>query len=759
MRHAVWWWLFIASFVPVRAWAQPQLSGDSIQISRATSRIVVDGDLSDPAWEHATRVDKWYETQPGDNLEPKVKNVGWLTYDDGFLYAAFEFQDPNPSSLRAPFSERDNISGNATDYGGVMIDGRDTGTTGVFFVATPRNIQYDSITDDSSGENSSPDFFWDSATKITSTGWTLEMRIPFSSIRYRRGDPQTWRVMLYRNYPRDFHYQFFSARLPRDGNCFVCHSNVLTGLERLPQGGHFVAAPFATATSVATPSGDVGAPLGPTATSARVGADVKWLPNADNALDLTIKPDFSQVESDVAQISTNQRFALFYPEKRPFFLEGVDLFATPIQAVYTRTITAPTAGGRATGKLYGSRYTVLMADDAGGGSQIVPGTIGSSVAPVDFGSLVIVARAKKDMGLSFLSALTTDRERLDGQGHNRVAGPDFQWRPSGTNVVSGQLLFSDTLTPTQTALNPEWTGQYLNGHATQLQWNHGTTHLDWFAQYRDATSGFRADTGFVPQVGYRDVNGYTGWTVRPTDFFLSRVRTFLTLDRQVNMSGEVINTDVEPGIGLDTKMNGFVQLRVPDNQVRTAAGDLIRQHQLAYYVQFSPSQFFALLQSDGELGQAIDFANSRPGHGATLDFSATIRPTIHLELAFVENTQWLNVHDALGQPERLFTAHVSRLKGTYAFTARMFIRAIEQYVSTTRDPTLYTTNPPPHSGDFSGSLLVAYKLNWQSVMYVGYGDDRELTQPLVGPGLPPPAQHLTPLDRQIFVKVSYAFQR
>src|SRR5262249_40665351 len=150
---------------------------------------------------------------------------------------------------------------------------------------------------------------------------------------YRRDDPQTWRILLYRNYPREFHYQFFSAQLPRGSNCFICRSNVLAGLERLPAGGHLVAAPYVSASRREHPVDDeLGSPL-VTDVKPHAGIDVKFTPNADNAVDLTVKPDFSQVESDVAQISANERFALFYPEKRPFFLEGVDLFQTPIQAV------------------------------------------------------------------------------------------------------------------------------------------------------------------------------------------------------------------------------------------------------------------------------------------------------------------------------------------------------------------------------------------------------------------------------------------
>ncbi|HEX4347478.1 MAG TPA: DUF5916 domain-containing protein [Vicinamibacterales bacterium] len=744
--------------LPAAGRAQSAIAGDTIHISRATGPIKIDGDLSDEAWQHATRIEKWYETQPGDNLEPKVRNVGYLTYDDRFLYAGFEFDDPRPEVLRAPFAERDNISGNGTDYGGILIDGRGTGTTGAFFVATPRNVQYDSITDDASGENSAPDFFWDSATTITARGWTLEIRIPFSSIRYRRGDPQTWRVMLYRNYPRDFHYQFFSAKIPRDGNCFVCNANVLDGLEKLPQGGHYVVAPYTTATDTAT-AGSAGDPLSGGIGKGHIGADVKLLPNADNAIDLTIKPDFSQIESDTAQISTNQRFALFFPERRPFFLEGVDLFSTPIQAVYTRTITDPLAGGRVTGKEQGIRYTVLVADDTGGGSTVIPGPLGSSLAPVDFGSTVFIARAKRDIGLSFVSMLATDREHDDGNGHNRVVGPDFQWRAGKGDVVAGQLLYSDTATPNLPDATSEWNGETLTGRASHIHWSHNAKHLDWWVQYGDATDGFRADTGFVPQVGFRDFFASPGWTVRPEHFALSRIREFLNLDRQVDMSGRVIGTNVEPGVGMDAKWNGFLQFRASTSQTRTTQGALFTQHQFHYYVQFSPSPALELIEADGGIGDQIDFDNSRLGHGPILNFNVNIRPTTHLQLATVENLQWLDISSLTGASERLFTAQVSRLKATYTFTSRLYARVIGQYVSTTREPSLYLSAVDAKSGDFSGSGLFAYKLNWQSVLFIGYGDDRELTQPAAALVPTAPAQRLAPLDRQFFVKVSYAFQR
>ena len=160
--------------------------------------------------------------------------------------------------------------------------------------------------------------------------------------------------------------------------------------------------------------------------------------------------------------------------------------------------------------------------------------------------------------------------------------------------------------------------------------------------------------------------------------------------------------------------------------------------------RFSPSQYISAIGIDGALGGQVDFANLRPGRGGTVNVAATLNPTDHLEVALLDNFRWLDIDRA-----RLFTARVSRSRGTYTFTARSYLRAIGQYVSTDRDPALYLSPVLPHSGTFLGSLLFAYKLNWQSVLFVGYGDDRELSV----------EDRLERSGRQVFVKVSYAFQR
>ena len=309
------------------------------------------------------------------------------------------------------------------------------------------------------------------------------------------------------------------------------------------------------------------------------------------------------------------------------------------------------------------------------------------------------------------------------------------------------MLFSESRTPNHPDQAAEWDGRDLSGYGSQIQWNHNTRHLDWSVQAKDFSDGFRADSGFVPQVGFREFYAEPGWQVYPKGFF-SRERSFVDFDYQVDQSGNVISKLLQPGVGMDTRFSGFMQFRYIDNPTR-AGSLLIDRHQFGYIVQFSPSRFLSYIGVNGTLGQDIDFENARPGRGPTVNGSATLHPTDHLELALVEDIRRLSVDDAAGDSRRLFTQSVSRVRGTYTFTARLFTRVIAQYVSTTRDPSLYTFDVAAQSGTFGGSLLFAYKLNWQSVAFIGYGDDRELSD----------LNRLEPQDRQFFVKFSYAFQR
>ena len=722
--------------------------GPEIRIARAAGPIAIDGDLDDPGWQGATQVDTWYETNPGDNLPAKLKNVAYLAYDDRFLYAGFLFADPDPSKIRAPFADRDNVSGSSTDYGGLILDTKGEAKNAILFLATPRGIQYDAVTDDSSSEDSSPDWYWEAAGKITKEGWQLEIRIPFSSLRYPKADLQKWNVLLYRNYPRDFRYQMFSAKLPRDENCFICHSNPLAGLQGLPRGGNLIVAPYVTAKEEGVPRDGSGSSLVNRPVKVDGGLDVKWTPNAVTAIDGTINPDFSQVESDVAQLSANQRFALFYPEKRPFFLEGIDLFATPIQAVYTRTITAPRWGARVTGRVGGTSYTALVTEDKGGGSVILPGPNGSDLADQNFKSFVAVGRVRHEFGNSFASLLVADRE-VQGGGYNRVIGPDFQWRPTPRDTFRGQVLLSASETPNRPELAAEWDGRRLSGYAADVAASHSDAVFDVFGEYKDFGKEFRADDGFVPQVGFREGYFETGYTIRPINAPINRFRAYLIADYQAETGGPLIFRQISPGFGTDGLWSSSTRIRVGFDRVR--AGDVtIPRTQLLYTLQFSPSRAISLISLDGFLGEEVDFVGARPGHGGRVTASANIRPSDHLELQFDSDLRWLNVKPFEGGGERrLFTAQVERLKATYNFTARSYLRAIGQYILIERNPSLYPSPVSEREGSFSGSLLFAFKLNWQTVLFAGYGDNRTVTE----------ENRLEKADRQFFMKVSYAFQR
>jgi hypothetical protein len=737
--------------VAATAAAQTAFSGETYRIARAPGPIVIDGDLSDPGWRDATRLDHWFEISPGDNTEPKVLSVGYLTYDDKYFYAGFEFSDPNPRAINAPFGDHDFMPSTA-DFGGMFLDTRHDGHTAFEFEVSAHNIQFDAIMDDGAGENASPDFFWQSAARITDRGWTLEIRVPFSSLRYTHADPQTWGIMLFRNYPRRLRYEYMTTKQPRGSQCFVCREGDLQGLEKLPAGRHVVVAPYVFANDTAHPAGDPGTALVNGPVDAKAGLDAKWEPNADNVIDGTVKPDFSQVESDTAQIVTNKAFALFYSEKRPFFLEGVELFNTPMQAVYTRTITAPKWGARATGKADGFNYTALVANDAGGGSAVLPGPVSSSFATQDFSSMVFVGRARRDVsrsGQSFVSVLVTDRES-GSDGHNRVVGPDFQWRPSSANTFAGQWLVSETTTPNRPDVAAAWTGASFTSSAGQLQWSHNTVHFDASATYKDIGAGFRANTGFMPQVGYRDTSAQTGWTIHPTGF-VNQARFFLQADRQTERDGSLIFHQISPGVGLNTRWNGFLLLSYEDDRVRAADTTFPRQ-QFQLTASISPSRRFAQLGVNGYVGTDADLTNLRPGHGGAVNLNATMNATDHLEFDAIEDLQWLDVDNqngSAGVSRRLFVARVSRFKADYTFTARSFLRVIGQYVSTDRDPSLYLQSTTAHDGTFNGSALLAYKLNWQSVLFIGYGDDRALTD----------QRQLVKSDRQVFVKMSYAIQK
>jgi len=721
-------------------------NGAPLEAERASGKIVIDGDLSDPGWAGIVPIESWWETNPGDNVPPPVANRARIAYDGEFLYAAFEFDEDDPATVRAPLGDRDNVP-SSTDYGGLILDPRGDGKFAQMFLANARGIQYDAISSDDSGEDSSPDFFWESAGRITERGWQLEIRIPFSSIRYVDPNPRNWGLMLYRNRPRDFRNQYFTSRLPRDRNCFICSVRPLEGLKDLPSGTHWVAAPFVTGGAGERAIDGPGSDLESSGEQFDGGLDVKYLPNPNTVVDLTLNPDFSQIESDTAQITANERFAIFQPERRAFFLESVDLLDSTINAVYTRTFTEPKWGARVTGGGEKSKYTVLVGQDDGGGSVIIPGSNGSGLARQDFESWVGIGRYRRELNPQTTASVMVSTREIDGGGYNRLAGPDFRWQPSDRTTVVGQLLYSVSETPNRPDLATEWDGRRLSGHAGKLWWSHSDGEWDQFLQFTDIGEGFRADNGFVPQVGYRHVYGDFGRTVRPTEGFFRRIRTFTQVDWGEDRDGNLLTKWIGPGVGFDAAWNSFMRFELNFDEVRGVAKTHKRKY-LQPYIEIRPGKVLSQISIEGRIGDQIDFAHDRLGDGLDFTLSGEIRPGNHLKLEPSYSRRTLDVTADDGHSGRLFTAEVSRLLAVYTFNSRAWLRLIGQRVDSERDPSLYSFEVDPRTSDFGGSLTFAYKLNWQTVLYVGYSDTQQFDQ----------FDRLQPTSRQAFLKISYALQ-
>jgi len=714
-------------------------------IHRAAGAITADGDLGDPGWQGALTFDEFWEMSPADNIPAKVKTTVWLTYDERYFYIAVKADDPEPAKIRAPYVDRDAVIG-TDDNIAVFLDTRGDRHAALELRVSPRGIQGDASYNDANGvEDFAPDFFYDTGAQITASGWQAELRIPFSSLRYPKTDPQAWNILVWRNWPRDYRYFFMSAPIPRDSNCWICRAPEIQGLSGLPDSKHLVVAPYATAELAGAREAGLDSPFRYGDVDYDGGVDVKWNPTAASAVDVTVNPDFSQIESDTAQISSNQRFALFFPEKRPFFLEGVDLFDLPIQAVYTRNLTDPRWGVRATGKTGDTAYTMLISEDSGGGLVVLPGPEGSDLAPQDFASTVAIGRLRHELGRSFAGFLVTDRE-IDGGGHNRVAGPDLHWRPNDGDRVDLQLLWSDSATPRRPDLASEWTGQSLSGHAFRVDWNHLRTNHDIGLHLGDFSDDFRADLGFVPQVGYRDAFMEAGLRFYPQGLFRFS-RYYLTAQAQEDQHGESLGHNFSAGFFGTGSKNLQANAELNHHQVR-AAGELVTQDYLRYVVQVDPGRRFPRITLDGIAGRVADFANGGLGDGLQIGVSTNLRPTDHLDLLLTLRRDSLDV-DRHGRSGRLYTETIERLKVTYTLSQRCLLRLIGQYVETTRDPGLYSFPVEEQSGQLQGSALFSYKLNWQTVLFLGYGDDRTLDA----------RSELTRTGNALFLKISYALQR
>ncbi|MGH7448843.1 MAG: DUF5916 domain-containing protein, partial [Longimicrobiales bacterium] len=450
-------------------------------------------------------------------VEAPVRTEALLTYDDDHFYVAFTAWT-EPREIRATLRQRDEIWDD--DLVAVLIDTYGDGASGVLLIANAFGVQGDELFTPQGGDDSY-DVIYRSRARITETGYQVEMAIPFRSLRMPSRDVHTWRINLYRRLPRSSVHEMTWAPLDTDNPCILCQSAPLTGIQGIASGGRLELLPAVVAAQAgarATPSGafengrpDIAAGLG-----AKYTMENGWTAEA------TLNPDFSQVESDAAQVDVNTTFALFFPERRPFFQEGSDLFETPINVVYTRSINDPLAAAKLTGRIGpDTRIAYLGARDEHT-PFIVPFEERSMVLQGGRSVSNVVRVRHAFMEDSHAGLLITDR-RLDGGGSGSNISVDGSFRFAKSYRVNAQLTASRTTEPDDSLLTTGTThafgrddthtaafdGERFAGRSTHLSFTRSARVWNFNLRYADATPTFRADNGFQSRNDFRRANAST----------------------------------------------------------------------------------------------------------------------------------------------------------------------------------------------------------------------------------------------------------
>ena len=325
--------------------------------------ISIDGVMDEAAWADATAIDIDIETRPGENIPARVKTVAYILEDGQKLYVAFDARDPQPGEIRAYLRDRDSAWND--DFVGIVLDTYNDERRAFEFFANPLGVQMDLTNDDvNKREDESWDAIWDSAGRINESGYVVEMEIPLNQLRFPSvAGEQTWGIDLLRFYPRDQRYRFSNNKTDRSLNCYLCQFDKIQGLANAQPERDLEIVPTLTGSRTDSTDDPGITPLEEGDADAEVGVNVRWGITPDLTANLAINPDFSQVEADAAQLDVNNQFALFFPEKRPFFLEGADYFRTPMRAVFTRTVADPATGLKLTGKRDKNTFGVFAAQD------------------------------------------------------------------------------------------------------------------------------------------------------------------------------------------------------------------------------------------------------------------------------------------------------------------------------------------------------------------------------------------------------------
>jgi len=711
------------------------------EVHPTTAKITVDGTLDEAPWQEPATFTLDYETSPADNAPPPVKTEMWITHDERSLYVAVRAQDPEPQKIRARLRDRDNAF--SDDFVGVVFDTFNDERRAFEFFVNALGVQMDMFQNDITGnEDAAWDALWASAGHLTATGYEVEMAIPFSSLRFKpRDGAQTWGIDALRVWPRDQRRRIGLNALPRGRNCYLCNESKLTGFSGITPGRNIELDPTLTANDTrsrgdSTEDWSKDQDVDP-------GITGRWGITPGMTLNATVNPDFSQVEADSAQLAVNTQFALFFPEKRPFFLEGADLFETRINAIYTRNIADPSWGIKLTGKEGKNAFGVIVARDTRT-NLLIPASQFSRLRFLEEANTSTVLRYRRDLAGSgsAMGGLFTSREGDDY--HNRVLGFDSLYRWGEGEAVRIEVLGSDTLDPAPLAasLGRQPRGSQ-RGHASRLVYQHQSRTGMGYISYQDASDEFRADLGFIPQVGYRKGYGIAEkyWYADHGEHWWTRWTWAAESTWTYDSDGNPLQRQVAPYFWFNgpKQSYGTAYLGLGDS---CYLGECFDRNFVGFFGEMRPSGSL-YVNVDGRVGQEIDYDNAKQARILRVRPLATVSAGRHLLFDVSDNYQTLEVRGG-----RVSRVHLAELRATYQINVRTFVRVISQYQDLVRDPKLYRFPVNEESRDLFNQLLFSYKLNPQTVLFVGYSDS------YFGPDSQ--GQSLLQSNRTFFAKVGYA---
>lgn len=501
----------------------PPEKAQPVRMPRFDKAPVIDGKLDDEIWKQATVLKDFYQIQPGDNIAPSKPTEVMLGYDSKFLYVAFHCFD-EPDKVRANIPKRDNIFDD--DYVGILFDTFNDHRKAYEFDFNPLGVQADGIWTDGQNEDFNPDIVMESKGVVTSDGWTVEVAIPFKSLRYIAGKDKLWGAHFWRRIKRFNNELDMWMPISRDISSWLAQEGHLTGMNGISTERTLELIPSLTLSETAKRVGTLSnaqLAAGGMDPGRLVNQPIKFDPGLTGkysitpnvTLDFAVNPDFAQVESDQLVVTANQRFPIFFPEKRPFFLEGVDIFNTQIAAVHTRTIIDPDFAVKLTGKVDRNTFGLLLASDNGPGNFSPEERLTANPRFVGKNSSVGVLRLKHDIGKkdSFIGFLGTYYKFVDRT--NELGGFDSRFRLNKQTTFSAQAL----VTRSRNLFFYPDQGQTLdrreNGFIYATDYNMSGRHFGYEYSTVGRTRYYRANVGFNRRTNTNNHNLFVRYNSEP----------------------------------------------------------------------------------------------------------------------------------------------------------------------------------------------------------------------------------------------------